>query len=1574
MLSLNKSTSVLKKLIIYLSLILIFMGSVYSEEYYWENPKSISENDAIFPVAISNENYSYLFWQEVDKKENKIYLTFRRYDSVDSHFDNIRFAGPFTYSGDEIPDIYTVATLPNGTIAVAVLSNISEISIYTSTDRGEHFTHKKLRTSGMMVAPRIYATNNNEFKLFTSLGEEEAFAIYTAESSDGQKWSSFKQFEPTIPFRNPFIPVLGTINGKNVVVFQAQYTDPNTGRLSYQLYMTVETEGIWSVPILITGQDSLNIRDDTPFYKYQNQRPFLYNFEGKLYMSWERMSSITTDIWVCELTEQGINTSNNTQVTKNTNASRGILFSYKGSLYCNWFDTRSGREAIYMAQKDGNYWEETTLVDNKNANLFTYPFIINDNGENLLNFVFEQKTSNNKNTIAILSPDTSVLPPTIKAVSYKEGRSSRSGEVKYEIKFPQDSSGIAIYEYTWTKIGDFRPLDRGKDFTNHYRLTLEAPDDGEYLLTVRVRDYADNWSETTSIKYQRDLTPPIPPVIVFDNLDEYGFVESNNYNIHWEPSASEDTAGYSYRIDRIGGIPKKLAISSRHPYTLEDEEIISLRDDLLNRYSNELDKKRRMSGNVQTTNTFTPRYYNRSNGVYIISVSAIDQVGNVSDPSKMLYILNKYEPSTYITAVEQERTNYGDTILTISGGGFTYDGIIDEIYIDKDGVGPYDFILKVDEDFEIKNNTKIVDINVGNSIGEGSYKVGVHHTDRGNHFTGTILDIAQNGTVKIEAEYVPQYYLNSEFARYAYIIANNTLLLVLFILLTALVAIFIFVAIIFTLQENRSNNTDIKKIIKGERRYMAEKDKIKGKHLPSLKGKLIRFTFALIIVIVTVVTIQNGRKSIEAQTKTMASGLLNRAEVLLDSLSSGVRNFLPGKKTNDLTALPKQMQAMEEVQYVTILGLHSDFVDENTRKEAIEKGFIVDDRTNKEVFPTNLDYIWATNDNFINNKIDESEIRYGKTLIKDEQLLGITHKFIDLNKIIVEEQKELSDDIKKHEDQALYEYSKNTEEGEKEGEKLSKKSQQLRNKLDDNLMVYSKENLGSIPYFDVNNLDMNNTEYLFYKPVIYRDAKLGTYVQAVVVLELSTESLIDNVTKEMTRILTLGLIIAAVAVLAGIVGSYLFASLIVRPIKKLEAHVTMIGETKNKINLKGKDVKIKSKDEVGRLGDAINVMTRELVTNAEEEELAMDGKAVQKAFLPLADTGVNTKNTIAEYEDKNLQIYGYYEGEAGVSGDYFDYKKLDDKWYSIIKCDASGHGIPAAIIMTVVATIFRRYFEKWSFAKNGVRLNTLVEQINDFIEGLGLKGKFATLIICLLNVKTGELYMCNAGDNLVHIFDGKTKKMKVITLSSAPTAGVFPSDLVNLRGGFVVEKTVLNKGDTLFLYTDGIEESTRRIRESDYSVRQNEVEFKRFNPKTKEEEVLTQLEDSKEEFGPERVAEIIESVYNKQKYVLKKLDNPTPETLEFDFEKCEGTVKEAILALASLEKVYRLYKPDNIQQTDYIKIDKKIDEFLSRYFNRYSYYAANKSEVGENSNYLDYDEMLEDEQSDDLTLLAIKRI
>lgn len=1568
----KSNTAVFKKIFFLLCLIFtVFVNSLYGADFYWENPRVITDTDSRFPATIQapNAKSTYLFWQEVDVKSRKIYLSVRKYTSLKTYSENRRFAGPFGYSGDEVPDIYTASVLKKGTVGVAVMTGLSNLSVFTSDDECTSFTEVKLpSSSAITVAPRIYSTGADTFRLFTSVGEENSFSIFYSDSSDGLKWQKFSQFQPAVNYRNPFIPVLLASSFGDIVVFQAQYTSAETNRLSYQIYMTVDSGKGWGNPVLITDRNSLQGRGSKQFYEYQNQRPILYEFEGQVYHVWERTDSVNSSIWIENLSASGVVPGTAEALTHQGSANRPVMFTYDKSLYITWFDTRRGRESVYMAKKNGSYWNESSLVEDRNANMFVYPLITcdSDNPENeILSYIWQQRNAASKNSIAILSPDKSVNPPTFTPLSFRKGKSSRAEDVQIQINFPSDSSNISGYSYTWVhesekgtgvNSGDIlnEPPKQIEHFTKENKIRLKATQDGDYTLKARVADYAGNWSEVAGITYHLDLTPPDPPQIEFTDLDAYGFMASNNYNLTWKPSVSPDVSSYLYRIDYLGAIPKSIAVSRKHPLKVSAEKAEEIRNSLLQKYEGALTQRRRMTDKSATSTRLltTGRYYNRTNGVYILSVSAVDEVGNVSEPSTALYILNKFQPSTYVTSIQQQKNDIGDTTLTIRGGGFTYDGTVSEIYIDSDGTAPYDLTLTAREGkFTVQSDTRIASVQLGSDLDEGKYKIGLLHTDRGLYFTGSILTISQNGTLKIEAEYEPQNKLNSNFKKYKYTIAVSFIIVFILIMILAVTLLFITINIYQNINEKKLTRNELSSLYTGAAMPLKNLGK-KFRRLPSLKKKLIAFAFSLVIAVVIAVTLENGYKVIRLQEQTMAAGLQNRTEVLLESLHSGVKNFFPANNLLELSALPAQKDAMTEVKYVTITGQK---LDANSAD--------------------NLNYIWATNDPDISEKTGSYTLIYGESEIKEKIMLDVTAKLKNQDTEIAEDLKELSDNIDRLSRDAEALYASPLEEDSAEADRLSDVIVELRNQLDSRLAEYSKAASGSFPQFDTENLDRSNTDYIFYRPVMYRKGTTGNYIHSVIYLELSTQSLIDSLNEEIKKIIIFSLIVAAAAVAFGIVGAYLFASLIVRPVKKLENHVIMIGQTKNKINLKGKDVEIKSKDEVGRLGDAINNMTHELVANAEEEALAMDGKAVQKAFLPLVALGANNKNTFAEYKDNELECFGYYEGESGVSGDYFDYKRLDDTWFCIIKCDVSGHGIPAAIIMTVVATIFRRYFEKWSYAKNGTQLNKLVEQINDFIEGLGLRGKFATLIICLLNVKNGELYMCNAGDNLVHIYDAATHTLKLLTLASAPTAGVFTSDLVAMRGGFKVEKTILNRGDILFLYTDGIEESTRRIRESDYSVRQNEVEVKKMNPKTHQEEIEIKLEDAKEEFGPERIKQVIEAVYNKRKFTLTKLDDPAAgEVLDFDFTKCEGTVSESILALASLEKVFRLYKSDKVSQTDYIRIDKKIDEFLFKYFNRYDYYAAHKVDDSAGVNYVDYDQMLEDEQSDDLTLLAIKRV
>jgi serine phosphatase RsbU (regulator of sigma subunit) len=102
-----------------------------------------------------------------------------------------------------------------------------------------------------------------------------------------------------------------------------------------------------------------------------------------------------------------------------------------------------------------------------------------------------------------------------------------------------------------------------------------------------------------------------------------------------------------------------------------------------------------------------------------------------------------------------------------------------------------------------------------------------------------------------------------------------------------------------------------------------------------------------------------------------------------------------------------------------------------------------------------------------------------------------------------------------------------------------------------------------------------------------------------------------------------------------------------------------------------------------------------------------------------------------------VEFFGYYEGAKGVSGDYFDYLKLDDRYFAIIKCDVAGKGVPAALIMIEVATLFLNFFKHWKPTKEGMRIERVVYQINDFIESRGFKGRFAAFTLCLFDTDTG---------------------------------------------------------------------------------------------------------------------------------------------------------------------------------------------------------------------------------------------
>jgi serine phosphatase RsbU (regulator of sigma subunit) len=445
-------------------------------------------------------------------------------------------------------------------------------------------------------------------------------------------------------------------------------------------------------------------------------------------------------------------------------------------------------------------------------------------------------------------------------------------------------------------------------------------------------------------------------------------------------------------------------------------------------------------------------------------------------------------------------------------------------------------------------------------------------------------------------------------------------------------------------------------------------------------------------------------------------------------------------------------------------------------------------------------------------------------------------------------------------------------------------------------------------------------------------------------------------------------IIALAALAVGIIGAVILSLLLLLPIRKLVRHVELIRDTENKESLANLEFRINSRDEAAILGDTINDMARGLAkADATASELSR-GREIQKKFLPLDIDDDGTVLNISHKETPNAIFSGYYEGAGDISGDYFDYRDLDGRYYAIIKCDVAGKGIPAALIMVQVATMFLNFFKQWKPSADNIPINELVYQINGFIETLGFKNRFAAFTLCVFDSETGVIQLCNAGDNIIHIFDSSENRLKSIKLPQTPAAGALPNRIIEIDCGYPVQNLKLDHDDILLLYTDGIVESKRKFRDALF----NEITCTGGH-----EGILHgshKTGEAGEEMGPRRVQGIVNAVMSRGTYNLYKWHNPKgEEDLCFDFSACQGGLDDIIMALIAVEKIFRCYRDGSADENDWVFVDRKVDAFLKAHFLQYPVYCANTCECTGNSSYMYYTHLKEDEQYDDLTILGIKR-
>jgi sigma-B regulation protein RsbU (phosphoserine phosphatase) len=235
-----------------------------------------------------------------------------------------------------------------------------------------------------------------------------------------------------------------------------------------------------------------------------------------------------------------------------------------------------------------------------------------------------------------------------------------------------------------------------------------------------------------------------------------------------------------------------------------------------------------------------------------------------------------------------------------------------------------------------------------------------------------------------------------------------------------------------------------------------------------------------------------------------------------------------------------------------------------------------------------------------------------------------------------------------------------------------------------------------------------------------------------------------------------------------------------------------------------REVQIKTGDELEQLAVSFNLMTSRLAghiaqierATAEKERITTEldiAERIQMSMLPV---------DFPPYPGRKneFDLFASIHPAREVGGDFYDFFFIDDDHFALLIADVSGKGVPAALFMAITMTLIENHIQ------SGDDPDLALESVNRQLCGKNIEGMFVTLWLGVLELSSGRLRYINAGHNPPLLGrrggDGKGN-FAFEFLRSPPDLVLAAMDDTLYR----IQETGLADGDTLFLYTDGINEA-----------------------------------------------------------------------------------------------------------------------------------------------------------------------
>lgn len=286
-----------------------------------------------------------------------------------------------------------------------------------------------------------------------------------------------------------------------------------------------------------------------------------------------------------------------------------------------------------------------------------------------------------------------------------------------------------------------------------------------------------------------------------------------------------------------------------------------------------------------------------------------------------------------------------------------------------------------------------------------------------------------------------------------------------------------------------------------------------------------------------------------------------------------------------------------------------------------------------------------------------------------------------------------------------------------------------------------------------------------------------------------------SIQKELRALIILALLMIGMMLVVQVIFGMILFRRLVSPIIRLAdgAHSVATGDYTISIDAG------KRNDEVGFLVHTFNSMTAALKEKTDRLQLTITqldqrNEEMQNELM----IAQNIQQGVMPQKNLSGQFISavYFSPLESVSGDYYDFFSLPDGSTGILITDASGHGVPAALI-TIMAKV---YFS--AAAANNLGAAETLREVNRQVSEVIVTSHFLTAFYVIIRPDLSAEYAC-ASHQLSYILrkhDGKIETLDV--------DGFFIGMDIESGIEYATKKTKFHAGDKLILYTDGITEGT----------------------------------------------------------------------------------------------------------------------------------------------------------------------